>query len=57
VVFLADHTKLGRKASYFFGEVGDLSCLVSDEKADAGFVADLQAMGVEVLLGELEGAS
>jgi len=56
VVFLADHSKLGRKASYFFGEVGDLSCLVSDEKADAGFVADLQAMGVEVLLGNLDGA-
>jgi DeoR/GlpR family transcriptional regulator of sugar metabolism len=56
VVFLADHSKLGRKASYFFGEVADLGCVVSDEKADAGFVADLQAMGVEVLLGNVDGA-
>ena len=51
VVFMADHSKLGRKASFFFAEVTDLSCLVTDKGADPGFVAELQNQGVEVLIG------
>lgn len=52
VVFMADHSKLGLKASFFFAEVSDLSCLITDKEADAKFVEDLQGKGVEVLLGE-----
>ncbi len=52
VVFLADHSKLGQKAAFFFAEVADLSCLVTDPSADPGFVEQLQGSGVEVLLGE-----
>ncbi|MCU0751314.1 MAG: hypothetical protein MUF13_17380, partial [Akkermansiaceae bacterium] len=51
IVFMADHSKLGRKASFFFAEVADLSCLVTDKGADPEFVEDLQAKGVEVLIG------
>ena len=51
VVFLADHSKLGRKASFFFAGVTDLSCLVTDKEADPEFVEELQGRGVEVLIG------
>jgi DeoR family transcriptional regulator, L-fucose operon activator len=52
VVFMADHSKLGQKASFFFAETSALSCLITDKEADAKFVEDLQGRGVEVLLGE-----
>jgi DeoR/GlpR family transcriptional regulator of sugar metabolism len=51
VVFMADHSKLGRKASFFFAGVTDLSCLITDRGADPEFVAGLQDQGVEVLIG------
>ncbi|MBM3862331.1 MAG: DeoR/GlpR transcriptional regulator [Verrucomicrobia bacterium] len=49
VVLMADHTKLGRKASFFFARPGELSCLITDSRADPGFLSDMQARGVEVL--------
>ena len=52
VVFLADHSKLGQKAAFFFAEVADLSCLITDKAADKEFVEQLQGRGVEVLQGE-----
>ena len=53
VVFMADHTKLGRKASFFFGQVTDLSCVVTDKSADLEFIEDLRIKGVEVLVEEV----
>lgn len=50
VVFMADHTKLGRKASFFFARVTDLSCLIADKLADADLVAELRTKGLEVIL-------
>ncbi len=52
VVFLADHSKLGQKAAFFFAEVADLSCLVTDKAADPEFLQQLQSGGVEVLCGD-----
>jgi DeoR/GlpR family transcriptional regulator of sugar metabolism len=52
VVFMADHSKLGRKASFFFAGVADLSCLITDKEADPEFIEELQGKGVEVLIGE-----
>ncbi len=52
VVFLADHSKLGQKAAFFFAEVADLSCVITDKAADQEFVSRLQSRGIEVLLGE-----
>ena len=52
VVFLADHSKLGRKAAFFFAEIAELSCLITDKAADPAFIQQLQASGVEVLQGE-----
>jgi DeoR/GlpR family transcriptional regulator of sugar metabolism len=50
VVFMADHTKLGRKASFFFAQVTDLSCLITDRLADADLVAELRTKELEVIL-------
>ena len=51
VVFLADHTKLGQKSAFFFGDVASLSCLITDEEADPEFTRELEDLGVEVLKG------
>jgi DeoR/GlpR family transcriptional regulator of sugar metabolism len=51
VVFLADHSKLGQRAAFFFAQIEDLSCLVTDKAADPAFVEQLQGRGVEVLQG------
>lgn len=52
VVFLADHSKLGQKAAFFFAEVSNLTCLVTDKAADPEFLRQLQDRGVEVLQGQ-----
>ncbi|MEY3898662.1 MAG: hypothetical protein RLZZ214_4184 [Verrucomicrobiota bacterium] len=51
VVFLADHSKLGQKAAFFFAQITDLSCLITDKAADPEFVDQLESRGVEVLSG------
>lgn len=51
VVFMADHSKLGRKASFAFASISDLSCLITDKAADPEIVRELQSKGVEVLIG------
>jgi len=51
VVFLADHTKLGEKAAFFFAETSEISCLITDKGADIEFTEKLQARGIEVLRG------
>lgn len=52
VVFLADHSKLGQKAGFFFAGVTDISCLITNKTADAELIAQLKERGVEVLQGE-----
>jgi len=52
VIFMADHTKLGRKASFFFADTSDLSCLVTDKEADRRILKDLESRGVEVWIGD-----
>lgn len=49
VVFLVDHTKLGRKAAFFFAEISELGCVVTDKKADPDFLKELEGRGVEVM--------
>ena len=55
VVLLADHSKLGQKSAFFFAEVANLSCLITDAAADSEITDTLQARGVEVLRGESPG--
>ena len=49
VVFLADHTKLGRKASFFFADVTDFDCVMTDGAADRQWLCELEGRGVEVI--------
>lgn len=49
VVFLADHTKLGQKAAFFFAQASDLTCLITDGHADKKILSDLSGSGVEVI--------
>jgi DeoR family transcriptional regulator, L-fucose operon activator len=51
VVFLADHSKLGKKSAFFFAEVSTLTCLITDKAADPEFVGKLKERGVDVLRG------
>ncbi len=51
VVFLADRSKIGQKAAFFFAEVSDLTCLVTDKSADPEFTERLHDKGVEILQG------
>lgn len=51
VIFLADHTKLGLKAAFFFAEMDHINCLITDKAADPEFVKQLRAGDTEVLLG------
>lgn len=50
VVLLADHSKLGRKASFFFAPTSELSCVIVDSAADAGFCRKIEAAGPEILV-------
>ncbi|MGC4015900.1 MAG: DeoR/GlpR family DNA-binding transcription regulator [Luteolibacter sp.] len=48
VVYLADHSKLGQKASFFFGDLSALNCLITDGNADRDFLHALRERGLEV---------
>ncbi|BCU79135.1 DeoR family transcriptional regulator [Luteolibacter sp. LG18] len=49
VVYLADHSKLGQKASFFFGDISSLNCVITDQAGDPDFLQALRERGVEVL--------
>ena len=48
VVFLADHTKMGRKSAFFFAGIEDLTTLVTDIGTDEGIIETFRSQGVEV---------
>jgi DeoR/GlpR family transcriptional regulator of sugar metabolism len=50
VVFLADHTKLGAKSSFFFAAVADLSLVITDAAAEPAFLAALAEQSVATLV-------
>jgi DeoR family fructose operon transcriptional repressor len=50
VVVLADSSKLGREHLVRFAHVDDVDVLVTDGEADAGVVAELETLGIEVLV-------
>ena len=52
VLFLADHTKLGRGGFSNFAEVGKGGILVTDDGADRGAVSDLTGKGMTVLIAK-----
>jgi DeoR/GlpR family transcriptional regulator of sugar metabolism len=52
VVFLADNSKLGQKAAFYFAETSAVGCLITDKAADLDFLQQLQTRGVEVIQGD-----
>ena len=50
VVVLADSSKLGREHLVRFAGVDDVDVLVTDGEADPGVVAELETLGIEVLV-------
>lgn len=54
VVFLADHTKLGSKASFFFADVTALHCVISDGSANRNWLRELDELGIEIKIATPE---
>ncbi|MFU8894193.1 MAG: DeoR/GlpR family DNA-binding transcription regulator [Luteolibacter sp.] len=52
VVFLADHTKLGRKASFFFAELREIHCVITDKGVEAGLLEAFDAAGVAITVSD-----
>ena len=52
VLFLADHTKLGRGGFSNFAEAGHGAILVTDDGAERSTVQELEANGMTVLLAK-----
>jgi DeoR family fructose operon transcriptional repressor len=50
VVVLGDSSKLGREHLVRFATVEDVDVLVTDDEADPRLVAELETMGIEVLV-------
>ena len=50
VCLMADSTKLGLKASFFFAPTGDLSTLITNADAEPGFLSALGGNGIDVVL-------
>ncbi len=50
VVVLADSSKLGREHLVRFADIDDVDVLVTDGEADPAVVAELETMGIEVLV-------
>jgi DeoR family transcriptional regulator, fructose operon transcriptional repressor len=50
VIVLADSSKLGREHLVRFARVDDVDVLVTDGEADPGVVAELETLGIEVLV-------
>lgn len=50
IVFLADHTKLGAKSSFFFAPLEILSLVITDPAADQGFLAAMADRQVACLV-------
>jgi DeoR/GlpR family transcriptional regulator of sugar metabolism len=50
VVFCLDHTKFGRRSTFFLCDFADIDVIVTDARAPAELVATLRAQGLEVIV-------
>jgi len=50
VIFCIDHSKFGRRSTFFLADFADVDVIVTDAKAPAPLVAALRAKGLEVVV-------
>lgn len=50
VIFCLDHTKFGRRSTFFLCDFTDVDVIVTDSQAPAELVAELRAKGLEVIV-------
>lgn len=52
VIIVADHRKVGIQHSFFFGNLSDVSCLVTDADSDMKELEKIKKAGVEVVIAD-----
>jgi len=50
LIVLADSSKLGKNENFIFCPLDQINMLITDADADPEFLAELEALGVEVLI-------
>ena len=50
VIFCCDHTKFGRRSTFFLCDFADVDVVVTDAKAPPDVIAELRAKGLEVVV-------
>jgi DeoR/GlpR family transcriptional regulator of sugar metabolism len=50
VIFCFDHTKFGRRSTFFLCDFTDIDTVVTDTKAPADLIGELRAKGIEVVV-------
>ena len=50
VIFCLDHTKFGRRSTFFLCDFDHVDVVVTDPKAPAGHIAELRAKGISVVV-------
>ncbi len=53
VYLLVDHTKLGKRADYFFADINNITSIITDSQADKGFLDNVRIAGIDVRIGEM----
>jgi len=49
VCLLADSSKLGQRASFFFAKLGDISTLITNDDSDSEFIRQIENLNIEVV--------
>lgn len=49
VCLLADSSKLGQRASFFFAKLGDISTLITNDDSDSEFIRQIESLNIEVV--------
>jgi DeoR/GlpR family transcriptional regulator of sugar metabolism len=50
VIFCLDHTKFGRRSTFFLSDFSSVDVIVTDASAPADLVAGLRRQGLEVIV-------
>ncbi len=54
IIVVTDHTKVGRRSNFSFATLNDIDILVTDDGIDRALVAEIEKIGVQVIIAETE---